>query len=305
MTLDRKALAGLFPALPTPFHANGEIDFARIATLVDDIIDGGATGLVPVGGTGEYTALSPTERTRVVQATVDAARGRVPVVAGVISPGYAEALDAGKAFVDAGADGLLLITPFYVTPTEAGLRAYFERYRHAVGVPLLLYDIPARTRYTTPVDTIAAMGRDDGTIIGMKACNTDLTVFAKTVEKAGDHVAVMSGDDLLYVHHILLGGTGGILTSAGLLPRAWTQIHSLACRGDVAAAIAEHKQLGPLLDALFSETNPGPTKTAFGLLGAERGVGDVRLPLVPPSAATVERLRVALAGLPGKWLPAE
>lgn len=301
MTLERSALKGMFPAFPTPFDARGAIDVERLRALVETLIANGATGLVPVGGTGEYTALSPAERTRVVRATVDAARGRVPVVAGVVSPGYAEALDAGRSFVEAGADGVLLVTPFYVTPTDAGVRAYFARYREEVGVPLLLYDIPSRTRYATPPAMVAVMARDDGSIIGMKACNTDLTVFARTVEASGDHLAILSGDDLLYVQHVLLGATGGILASASLLPKPWARIHTSAASGDAAAALREHGKLAALLDALFSEVNPGPAKKAFELLG--QSLGSVRLPLVAPSAATVERLRAALAALPQAWLP--
>ncbi|MGF6774079.1 4-hydroxy-tetrahydrodipicolinate synthase [Paraburkholderia sp. GAS199] len=300
MALDHSALTGMFPAFPTPFDANGRVDVERLRVLVESLIADGASGLVPVGGTGEYTALSPVERTLVVRTTVEAARGRVPVVAGVVSPGYAEALDTGKAFVDAGADGLLLVTPFYVTPTDAGLRAYFERYRKEAGAPLLLYDIPARTRYATPPAVIAAMAKDDGTIIGMKACSADLTAFARTVELTGEHFAAMSGDDLLYVQHILLGGTGGILTSASLLPKAWARIHASATAGDAAQAVRDHRLLAPLLDALFSETNPGPAKKAFELIGAK--LGPVRLPLLEPMPATVERVAAALKQLPDGWI---
>ncbi|MDR5825869.1 4-hydroxy-tetrahydrodipicolinate synthase [Caballeronia sp. LZ043] len=301
MTLEVSALKGMYPAFPTPFTADGAIDTERLHALVDTLIANGATGLVPVGGTGEYTALSPAERTLVVRATVEAARGRVPVVAGVVSPGYAEALDAGQAFVDAGAAALLLVTPFYVTPSDAGVRAYFQRYRDAAGVPLLLYDIPARTRYATPPATIASMAKEDGTIIGMKACNTDLNAFARTVALAGKDMAILSGDDLLYVHHVLLGAVGGILTSASLLPKAWARIHASAANGDAATALREHAMLAPMLDAIFSETNPGPAKKAFELLGD--GLGPVRLPLVEPAAATVARMKEALAGLPKGWLP--
>jgi len=294
-TLHRSALTGLYPAFPTPFTAGGTVDVPRIHSLVDGIIAGGASGLVPVGGTGEYTAMSAADRLLVVKATVEAARGRVPVVAGVLSPGYAEAVQAGLDFVGVGAAGILLVTPFYVTPTEAGLRAYFEKYRKAVGVPLLLYDIPARTRYTTPVATIAAMGRDDGTIIGMKACSTDVPHVARTVATAGKHIAVMSGDDTLYVQHALLGCTGGILTSSSIIPGIWHEIHDAIISGELSSALTRHATLMPFLDALFAETNPGPIKAAFSMMG--QSIGDVQLPLVSASEATRTRLREAMSAL--------
>lgn len=295
MTLHQRDLKGMFPALPTPMTATGEVDLERLSALVSSLIDDGVTGLVPVGGTGEYTALSSEDRVRVVATTVDAARGRVPVVPGILSPGYDEALSNGRRFVDAGAAALLLVTPYYVMPTDQGVRAYFRQYREAAGVPLLLYDIPARTRYATPPATVAAMGGEDGSIIGMKACNPDLSVFAQTVQAAKDDVAVMSGDDLLYVHHVLLGASGGILSSAGLLPKVWDRIHRLASDGEIGCALAEHSRLAPLLQALFSEPNPGPVKSAFGLVGMP--VGEVRLPLMPPRSQTMASVAEALDGL--------
>lgn len=295
MTLHQHDLTGMFPALPTPMTPAGDIDLSRLSSLASSLIDEGAAGLVPVGGTGEYTALSPEDRVSVVAATVAAARGRVPVVAGILSPGYDEALANGRRLVEAGADGLLLVTPYYVTPTDEGVRAYFRKFRQAVGVPLLLYDIPARTRYTTPPATVAAMGREDGSIIGMKACNQDLDVFEQTVLATKGDVAVMSGDDMLYVDHVRLGATGGILSSAGLLPRVWDRIHRLASRGEIDAAMADHGRLASLLQALFSEPNPGPVKAAFGQIG--KPLGHVRLPLVPPRPETMDAVASTLAAL--------
>ncbi len=166
-------LEGILPAFPTPTRDDGTVDEAALRRLLQYLLDGGAAGLVPVGGTGEFTALSPEARTQVVAVTAEAADGRVPVVAGVVSPGWAEAVQAGRDFKAAGADAILLITPFYVTPTQAGIRDYFRAYREAVDLPLVFYDIPGRTRIVTEAETLAGLAADR-TIVGMKICNTDM-----------------------------------------------------------------------------------------------------------------------------------
>lgn len=141
--MTKKTYAGILPAFPTPTQADGSVDRTALTRLVNALIDSGAHGLVPIGGTGEFTALSAQGRIDAVEATVHAAHGRVPVVAGVLSPGFADAVEAGAAFRAAGADALLLIAPFYVTPTQAGIRDYFKAYRDKVDIDILLYDIPA------------------------------------------------------------------------------------------------------------------------------------------------------------------
>ncbi|SAI55706.1 dihydrodipicolinate synthase [Bordetella ansorpii] len=288
MTLDASQLTGMYPALPTPFRPDGGVDEPRLERLADRLIGAGASGLVPIGGTGEYTAMSPDARTQAVAATVRAARGRVPVVAGVLSPGYAEALSAGQAFMQAGADGLLLITPFYARPTAATLRAYFRKYAAESGAPLLLYDIGARTGVSVTPEMVADLA-DDGSIIGMKACNTDLNHFERIVRLTGRRIALLSGDDYLYPAHAQLGAHGGILASSVLLPRYWDQIARLARDGDHAGAQRGRARILPLLDALFAQTNPGPLKAALRLNGME--FGDVVLPLAPPDDIAVRRLQ--------------
>lgn len=294
MALTHDRISGIWPAYPTATTKAGAVDAPALARLVAHCLDGGASGLVPIGGTGEYTALSPSERAEVVAASVAAAAGRVPVVPGILSPGYRDALAAGRDFAAAGASALMLITPYYVTPSQAGIRDYFKRYRDALDLPLLLYDIPYRTRIVVEPDTIAAMV-EDGSIVGMKACNTDFTHFSKVSALVGDRMAILSGEDFLFPAHVTLGAVGGVIATASLIPRPFVDILDLVRSGRRAEALAIHRKLFAFLDAIFAETNPGVLKPALAAVGLP--VGDVLPPLQPAGPATIRRMHEALDGL--------
>lgn len=294
MDLDASHLTGMYPALPTPFQADARVDEPKLAHLVEQLIAAGASGLVPIGGTGEYTAMSHEARVDTVAATVRAARGRIPVVAGVLAPGYAEALAAGQAFMKAGASGLLLITPFYTRPTPETLRAYFKQYARQSGAPLLLYDIGARTGVHVCPETVANLA-DDGSIIGMKVCNTDLTYFERLAKRVGNQIGLLSGDDYLYPAHAALGAHGGILASSILLPRYWKQISDMVSHENFIGAQRARSVILPLLDALFAQTNPGPLKAALRLNGME--FGNVVLPLTMPDETLIDQLRTLMRDL--------
>ncbi|MBV8170249.1 MAG: dihydrodipicolinate synthase family protein, partial [Alphaproteobacteria bacterium] len=234
-------LDGVLPAFPTPTTEDGGVDVPALRTLVEALVRRGANGLVPVGGTGEYTALSPAARLTVVTETVKVARGRVPVVAGVLSPGWAEAIETGEAFRHAGADAVLLITPFYARPTQPALREYFKTYRDRLGLPVLLYDIPSRTGVISEPHTIRAMV-DDGSIVGTKACNVDVNHFNHTAALVGDRIALLSGEDTHFPAHLALGAHGGILALAALAPEPWLEIYRLAKAGRIADAVAAQRR---------------------------------------------------------------
>lgn len=287
-------LEGIFTAFPTPTRKEGSVDESGLRQLIHFLLDNGVAGLVPLGGTGEYTALSPAARARVVAVTVEVAQRRVPVLAGVLSPGYAEAVAAGQAFERLGVDGLMVIAPFYVTPTQAGIRDYFRRYRSEVGVPVLFYDIPYRTGIVTAPETIVAMAKD-GSIIGMKACNTDVQHFNRLAGLADASFTILSGEEGLFPTHMALGAKGGVLATSALVPRHWTRIYEAARAGRIAEAVAEQRRLAPLLEAVFGEHNPGPLKEALTMIGIP--AGEALPPLGPPSEATVAKLRKAMDGL--------
>lgn len=293
MTLTKEALTGLFTAIVTPFTAEDTVDLDALRALVRRQIAAGASGIVPIGGTGEYPALSRAERAAVVAACVEAAGG-APVLPGILATGFHDALEAGRDFRSAGAAGLMLVTPYYSTGPQDGMRAYFARYRAALDLPLMAYEIPRRTTVALKAETYAQMA-GDGSIIGMKYSSYDMPEFIATLREAGADLAVLSGEEPLFATHVALGAVGGVLATANLYPEAWLEIFETARAGDLRAALALQKRLEPMLSAVYAETNPGPLKHLMRLAGHE--MGDVRLPLTAPGKDTVARLRAALDGL--------
>lgn len=288
MPLDKSSLTGIFTAIVTPYDANGEVDRAAVARLVRHQSDGGAAGLVPIGGTGEYAILSARQRVQMVEATVDAAGGRIPVVPGVLATGFADALEAGKSFKAAGADGVMLVTPYYATGTQAAIRQYYRAYRDALNLPVLAYEIPRRTNVALEAETVQAMA-EDASIIGMKYSSYDLPQFIRAVAFAGDKIAIMSGEEPLLSAHVAIGATGGILATANLYPRLWRAVFELAAKGDLKAALKLQLAFDPLLAAVFAETNPGPLKYAMTMAGFN--VGSAKPPLSAPTAETIAKLK--------------
>jgi 4-hydroxy-tetrahydrodipicolinate synthase len=218
----------------------------------------------------------------------------VPVVAGVLSPGFKESVQAANDFAAAGAVGVMLVTPYYVTPTQEGIREYFRAFAQEVPVPVMLYEIPYRTGIAMKAETIAQMA-DDRSIIGMKACNPDFNQFARVIGLVGDRISVMSGEEPFFATHVAMGARGGVLATANMVPKIWQEIFALASAGNLKGALVRQQQLLPLLDAAFAETNPGPLKEAMAMVGLP--VGHVLRPLQRPRPETMEKLQAAVRAL--------
>ena len=284
-------LRGIFPALPTPVRADDSVDAQATRALMRYLLPQGIAGVVPIGGTGEYGALPRDERVRMTALCAQEADGRVPVIPGVLDPGFHDALAAGKALAEAGADALMVVTPYYTTPTQQGLRDYFLRYADASPVPVLIYEIPYRTRIAIAPEVLHELSRHEN-IIGMKACNTDMYHFLKVVAGVHESFAVLSGEDSLFPVQMAAGAKGGIVVTATMLPRTWQRIYELARDGRTAEALASHRQLIPMLDLAFAETNPGPLKSVLDLIGA--AAPRVLDPLLAPAPELQERLRAEM-----------
>jgi 4-hydroxy-tetrahydrodipicolinate synthase len=286
--MNASRLRGIFPAIPTPVNADDSIHVPATKALIAYLLARGIDGLVPLGGTGEYGALSREQRVKMAALCVEATAGRVPVIPGVLDPGYHDAMQAGKAFADVGVDALMVLTPYYTTPTQAGIRDYFLRYADASPVPIMIYEIPYRTRIAIAPEVLHELSKHER-IIGMKACNTDMYHFLKVVAGVDDSFAVFSGEDSLFPLHVAAGARGGIVVTASMLPRTWRAIYEMASSGQSAKAFEMHRKLIPLMDLAFAETNPGPLKSVMDLIGVDAPL--VLDPLVAPAAELQARLR--------------
>jgi 4-hydroxy-tetrahydrodipicolinate synthase len=226
-----------------------------------------------------------------VELSVKAMGRKGPVIAGVLDTGFHDALDAGKAFAGEGADALLVLTPYYTNPTQAGIRDYFLRYADASPVPILIYEIPYRTRIAIEPKVLHELSRHER-IIGMKACNTDMYHFLQVIAGVDASFTVLSGEDSLFPLHVAAGAKGGIVVTANLLPKAWRAIFEAAAGGRTAEALALHRRLIPLMNMAFAETNPGPMKAVMDLVG----VNAPRLlaPLVSAAPTLAANLRAEL-----------
>jgi len=292
--LTASQLRGILPAIPTPVHADDTLHTHAARTHIDWLLQRGIDGIVPLGGTGEYGALARAERIRMCALTVQAVQGKVPVIPGVLDPGYHDALQAGQAFADAGADALMLLTPYYTTPTQAGIRDYFMRYADASPLPVVIYEIPYRTRIAIAPEVLHELSRHEN-IIGMKACNTDMYHFLRTIAGVDDSFAMLSGEDTLLPVHLAAGARGGIVVTASVLPSAWRKVYTLSTEGHTRSAMQLHCRLIPLMNLAFAETNPGPLKSVMDLIGVD--APQVLDPLVPPTDSLQARLREVLLPL--------
>ncbi|EMN1926689.1 4-hydroxy-tetrahydrodipicolinate synthase [Burkholderia ambifaria] len=290
--LSAQQLRGVFPAIPTPVNADDSINVDAARALMRYLLEHGVDGVVPLGGTGEYGALARVERIRMAEIAVKEAAGRIPVIPGVLDPGFHDALQAGKEFAAAGADGLLVLTPYYTNPTQAGIRDYFMRYADESPLPILIYEIPYRTRIAIAPEVLHELSGHER-IIGMKACNTDMWHFLRTVAGVDASFSVLSGEDTLFPLHIAAGARGGIVVTASLLPSAWRKIYHLASEGKTQEALALHRSLIPFMNMAFAETNPGPMKSVMDLIGVH--APDMLAPLVQAAPELSANLRVELA----------
>jgi 4-hydroxy-tetrahydrodipicolinate synthase len=295
MTKTSLKLRGSMPALVTPFR-DGKIDEAAFRALIDWQIAQGSAGLVPVGTTGESPTLSHEEHHRVVEICVDQARGRVPVIAGAGSNNTDEAVDLARHAEKAGADAVLVVTPYYNKPTQEGMYRHFKAVNDAIGLPIIIYNIPPRSVVDMSVDTMKRL-YELKNIAGVKDATGNVARVSLQRMAMGADFIQLSGEDMTALAHMAAGGHGCISVVANVAPKPCADLMSCCFAGDYAGALALQDRLAPLHNAIFLEPGLAGAKHGLSILG--KTSEEVRLPLIPVTEPTGKAIRAAMvhAGL--------
>ncbi|HYS17474.1 MAG TPA: 4-hydroxy-tetrahydrodipicolinate synthase [Candidatus Binatia bacterium] len=289
--MSQTTFQGSFVALVTPFR-NGSVDEVKLRELVEFQITHGTDGLIPCGTTGESPTLNHDEHHRVVEIVIEAARGRIRVIAGTGSNSTAEAIDMTKHAERAGAAGALVVNPYYNKPTQEGLYRHFRAVAESVAIPVVLYNIQSRTAINVETDTLARLARDVKNIVGVKEASGSLDQMSQVIAACGPDFSVLSGDDNITLPLLAIGGSGVVSVTANIVPRETAELVHAALDGDWKRARDLHYRLFPLARAAFLETNPIPIKEAMAMAGMLEP--EFRLPMCRMSDANREKLRAVL-----------
>ena len=282
---------GSMVALVTPMRDDGALDHEALARLVEFHIDSGTDAIVSVGTTGESPTLDPREHIDVIRRTVELVAGRIPVIAGAGGNATSEAIELARAAVDVGADATLQVTPYYNKPPQEGMHRHFAAVAEAVSCPHILYNVPGRTGVDLLPETVERLA-DIGNIVAIKEATGDPERARAIVERCGDRMTVLSGEDPTALDLVLAGGRGDISVTANVAPRMMHDMCMLAIQGDREGARALDERLRVLHAALFCQTSPIPVKWALAEMGLMEG--GIRLPLVPLEEQYHETVREAL-----------
>ena len=278
---------GAIVAIVTPFK-NGKVDEAALRKLVEFQIKNGTDGIVPCGTTGESSTLSHEEHDRVIEVVIDAVKKRVPVIAGTGSNSTAEAISLTRHAYKAGADGALMVCPYYNRPTQEGLYQHYKAVAEAVPIPIIVYNIPGRTGVNINPDTLARLAKIKN-IVGVKEASGSIKQMSDVIHLCGPKFDVLSGDDLFTLPLMAMGGHGVISVISNVAPADMAAMVDAFVAGDLKKARTLHYKMTPLIDALFVETNPTPVKAALAMM--KKISYEVRLPLYKLSDANYEKLK--------------
>jgi len=284
---------GAFVAIVTPFTDEGKIDEKELIDLIEFQIAGGTHGIVPCGTTGESATMSHAEHHRVVELTIKTVNGRVPVIAGSGSNSTSESIELTRHAKEAGADGVLVITPYYNKPSQEGLYLHFKAIAEAVDIPMIVYNVPSRTGVNMLPATVARCAEIPN-IVGIKEATGDLNQISEVIRVCPDDFIVMSGDDFTAMATVAIGGKGVISVTSNVAPADMAQLMNDALAGDFAKARKTHYKIFPLIQAMFFDTNPVPAKTTLALMG-KISAANPRMPISDMSADALEKMKKVIS----------
>ena len=284
-------LTGSLVALITTMHADGSVDFERLNTLIDWHIANGTDGIVAVGTTGETATLSVQEHLKVMEATIKHVNKRIPVIAGTGANNTKEAIELSKSAEQLGADYTLSVVPYYNKPSQEGMYQHFKAIAEATSIPMIVYNVPGRTVVNMSNETILRLAQLPN-IVGVKEASGDVARDISLINSVPEGFAVYSGDDPTGLPFMLCGGHGVISVAANVAPKLFAQMCRAAINGDIAQAKKLNEQLIPIYNVMFCEPSPAAPKWAVAQLGLCEEY--VRLPIVPLTAASHEKVQAAL-----------
>jgi 4-hydroxy-tetrahydrodipicolinate synthase len=292
--MENAMFQGCGTALVTPFRSDLSLDEEGLRRLLRRQIEGGIHFLVPCGTTGENPTLTREEHLRVVEITLEEAAGKTPVLAGCGGNDTGEVVELARDLEGLGADGLLVVTPYYNKPTPEGLYQHYRAVAKATRLPIVVYNVPGRTGVNVDPATLARLA-DIETVVGVKEASGNISQMAAICQTVPESFAVLSGDDAITLPLIALGGVGIISVVSNEVPFAMARLTSLCLEGDFPAGREMQRRLHPLMEINFIESNPGPVKAALGLMGLIEPI--YRLPMVPPKPENVKKIEKVLLGL--------
>ena len=286
---------GAITAIVTPFTMNGELDEESLRKLVEFQIKNKIDGIVPCGTTGESPTLNYEEHDKVIEIVIDAAKGRVPIIAGTGSNSAEEAIEITKHAADAGADASMQVCPYYNKPTQEGLFRHFSAIAKAVDIPMVIYNIQGRTAVNLETSTLARLAKEHSNIVGVKEGSGNLAQMMDVINQLPKNFAVLSGDDNFTLPLMALGGKGVISVASNIIPREMHDLCEYASKGNFEKARQMHYRLLPLFKGIFIETNPIPIKAALAMKGMVKE--SYRLPMCGMQPGSREQLRRILKDL--------
>ncbi|KQU27263.1 hypothetical protein ASG65_01515 [Bacillus sp. Leaf13] len=283
---------GIMTALVTPMVENGLVDKKGLANIIQDQLNNNIHSLLVLGGTGEYSALNMDQRKIAIDVAINEVKGKVPVVVGLLSPGLGDNIKLGKYAKQAGADSVMVVTPFYVSPTKEGFIQYYEALDKALDMPIILYNIPYKTGINMTNEVVEELVGKVPNIVGMKVCTDNIGDVIELIQSVGDKITVLCGEDYRAVSSFIVGAPGAITASSNLIPDVWVKIYDLVQQKEFDEAVELHKKFFPLMKVLYKEGNPGPLKAALNMIGLP--VGSVSVPLLDASPQVVQELKCKL-----------
>src|SRR5699024_7208227 len=280
---------GIMTALITPLNEEKKVDKESLEKLIEYQINNNVNSLLILGGTGEYTSLNNEQKKEVIDESVRIVNNRVPIIVGLIEPGVGNTIKMGMYAKKSGADALMIVTPYYVSPEQQGIIEYYKTLDQSLNMPILLYNIPHKTNVNMLPETVHSIVNNTKNIVGIKECTENFGQMTEVINLVGDKIKVLAGEEFAAVPSMIFGAKGAVMASANIIPDKWVELYKMINDNKISDAIKQNKEYFPLFKAIFREGNPGPLKSLLDQNGLS--LSELNLPLIKPTEETKNILK--------------